>query len=120
MVFVMWYSGPILKGICLCRICFYSKGIPQPNITWLKKGGSLSDSISLLFNGSLLLQNVSLENEGTYVCTAINALGKAKATSVLHLLGKCQTLVRQVLPVVCTEYDLVSLILELRSKQVDI
>lgn len=62
------------------------KGIPQPNITWLKKGGSLSDSISLLFNGSLLLQNVSLENEGTYVCTAINPLGKAKATSVLHLL----------------------------------
>uniref|UniRef100_A0A8C3X202 ADAMTS like 3 n=1 Tax=Catagonus wagneri TaxID=51154 RepID=A0A8C3X202_9CETA len=76
------------------------KGIPQPNITWLKKGGSLSDNISLLFNGSLLLQNVSLENEGTYVCTAINALGKAKATAVLHLLGKCQTLVLQVLPVI--------------------
>ncbi|EPY75049.1 ADAMTS-like 3 isoform 1 [Camelus ferus] len=62
------------------------KGVPQPNVTWVKKGGSLSDNISLLFNGSLLLQNVSLENEGTYVCTATNALGKAVATSVLHLL----------------------------------
>ncbi|XP_042098567.1 ADAMTS-like protein 3 isoform X3 [Ovis aries] len=62
------------------------KGVPQPNVTWLKKGGSLSDNISLLFNGSLLLQNLSLENEGTYVCTATNALGKAMATSVLHLL----------------------------------
>ncbi|XP_031524282.1 ADAMTS-like protein 3 isoform X6 [Papio anubis] len=64
------------------------KGVPQPNITWLKRGGSLSGSVSLLFNGSLLLQNVSLENEGTYVCTATNALGKAVATSVLHLLER--------------------------------
>uniref|UniRef100_G3SN47 ADAMTS like 3 n=1 Tax=Loxodonta africana TaxID=9785 RepID=G3SN47_LOXAF len=62
------------------------KGVPEPNVTWLKRGGSLSDNISLLFNGSLLLQNISLENEGTYVCTATNALGKAMATSVLHLL----------------------------------
>ncbi|XP_053449589.1 ADAMTS-like protein 3 isoform X3 [Nycticebus coucang] len=62
------------------------KGVPQPNITWLKKGGSLSDNVSLLFNGSLLLQNISLENEGTYICTATNALGKAVAASVLHLL----------------------------------
>ncbi|XP_053079449.1 ADAMTS-like protein 3 isoform X3 [Acinonyx jubatus] len=62
------------------------KGVPQPNITWLKRGGPLSDNISLLFNGSLLLQNVSLENEGTYVCTATNALGKATAASTLHLL----------------------------------
>ncbi|XP_045253340.2 ADAMTS-like protein 3 isoform X4 [Macaca fascicularis] len=64
------------------------KGVPQPNITWLKRGGSLSGNVSLLFNGSLLLQNVSLENEGTYVCTATNALGKAVATSVLHLLER--------------------------------
>lgn len=62
------------------------KGVPQPNATWLKKGGSLSDNISLLFNGSLLLQNVSLESEGTYACPATNALGKAMATSILHLL----------------------------------
>ncbi|XP_008842665.2 ADAMTS-like protein 3 isoform X1 [Nannospalax galili] len=64
------------------------KGVPQPNVTWLKRGGSLSDNVSLLFNGSLLLQNVSLENEGTYICTATNALGKAMATSVLHLLER--------------------------------
>uniref|UniRef100_A0A673TDK1 Ig-like domain-containing protein n=1 Tax=Suricata suricatta TaxID=37032 RepID=A0A673TDK1_SURSU len=61
-------------------------GVPQPNITWLKREGPLSDNVSLLFNGSLLLQNVSLENEGTYVCTATNPLGKATATSTLHLL----------------------------------
>lgn len=42
-------------------------------------GESLSDTISLLFNGSLSLQNLSLESEGTYVCTGTNALAKAKA-----------------------------------------
>lgn len=62
------------------------KGVPPPTVTWEKRGGPLSDSVSLLFNGSLLLQNVSLENEGTYVCTATNALGRAAATSVLRLL----------------------------------
>ncbi|KAK1327727.1 hypothetical protein QTO34_012632 [Cnephaeus nilssonii] len=40
-------------------------------------------------NGSLLLQNVSRQNKGTYVCRATSALGKAVATSVLHPLGKC-------------------------------
>nr|XP_031296534.1 ADAMTS-like protein 3 isoform X4 [Camelus dromedarius] len=74
------------------------KGVPQPNVTWVKKGGSLSDNISLLFNGSLLLQNVSLENEGTYVCTATNALGKAVATSVLHLLEQRQSNSKSVFP----------------------
>nr|XP_012607181.1 ADAMTS-like protein 3 isoform X6 [Microcebus murinus] len=64
------------------------KGVPQPNVTWLKREGSLSDNVSLLLNGSLLLQNISLENEGTYICTATNALGKAMATSVLHLLER--------------------------------
>ncbi|XP_068414882.1 LOW QUALITY PROTEIN: ADAMTS-like protein 3 [Eschrichtius robustus] len=37
-------------------------------------------------SGHLLLQNVSLESEGTYVCTATNAPGKAMASSILHLL----------------------------------
>ncbi|XP_039714407.1 ADAMTS-like protein 3 isoform X2 [Pteropus medius] len=62
------------------------KGVPQPTVSWVKRGGPLSDNISLLFNGSLLLQSVSLENEGTYVCTATNALGEAVASSVLRLL----------------------------------
>lgn len=39
-----------------------------------------------------MLQSVSLENEGAYLCTAANALGKAVSTSVLHLLGECPVL----------------------------
>ncbi|XP_048224838.1 ADAMTS-like protein 3 isoform X2 [Perognathus longimembris pacificus] len=62
------------------------RGVPQPDITWSKRGRPLGDNVSLLLNGSLLLQNASLEHEGTYVCTAANALGEAAATSVLYLL----------------------------------
>ncbi|KAM5291896.1 ADAMTS-like protein 3 [Ctenodactylus gundi] len=64
------------------------KGVPEPDITWLKRGRPLSDPLSSFFNGSLMLQDISLENEGTYVCTATNALGKAVATSVLHVLER--------------------------------
>ncbi|XP_008163635.2 ADAMTS-like protein 3 isoform X1 [Chrysemys picta bellii] len=60
-------------------------GVPQPKVTWLKKKESLRNNSFLLLNGSLFLQNVSFENAGTYTCTATSALGKAVATSVLHL-----------------------------------
>lgn len=73
-------------------------GVPQPTVTWVKRGGPLSDNISLLFNGSLLLQNVSLANEGTYICTATNALGKATAASTLHLLGQRRSDSKTVFP----------------------
>ncbi|XP_057576708.1 ADAMTS-like protein 3 [Hippopotamus amphibius kiboko] len=83
---VAFYHGGVMNKSMHLQCLKVSHCVPQPNVTWLKKGGSLSDNISLLFNGSLLLQNVSLENEGTYVCTATNALGKAMAASILHLL----------------------------------
>ncbi|KYO21121.1 ADAMTS-like protein 1 [Alligator mississippiensis] len=58
------------------------KGVPRPNINWLKMTGNSS---FLLLNGSLFLRNVSYEDAGTYTCTATNVLGKAVGTSVLHL-----------------------------------
>ncbi|KAI5932004.1 ADAMTS-like protein 3 [Manis javanica] len=63
------------------------RGVGQPNVSWWKRGGSLGDNVSLLFNGSLL-QNVSLGSEGTYVCRASNALGKPVAASTLRFLGQ--------------------------------
>ncbi|XP_053514946.1 ADAMTS-like protein 3 isoform X3 [Artibeus jamaicensis] len=62
------------------------RGVPRPTVRWVKRGGPLGDNVSVLVNGSLWLQNVSLENRGTYVCRATNALGKVTATSALHLL----------------------------------
>ncbi|XP_076980461.1 ADAMTS-like protein 3 [Tamandua tetradactyla] len=74
------------------------KGVPEPGVTWLKGGGAVGDNASLLPGGSLLLQNVSRDNEGPYVCTATNALGKATATSVLHLLERRRPVSRSVFP----------------------
>ncbi|XP_020032200.2 ADAMTS-like protein 3 [Castor canadensis] len=82
--------GGVVEAACGANVTIRCpvKGVPQPHVTWLKRGGPLGDNLSLLYDGSLLLRNVSLENEGTYVCTATNALGKAVAISVLHLLER--------------------------------
>uniref|UniRef100_W5N5E8 ADAMTS like 3 n=1 Tax=Lepisosteus oculatus TaxID=7918 RepID=W5N5E8_LEPOC len=60
-------------------------GVPQPSINWHKNEGILNGNALLLLNGSLLLQNVSLENYGTYSCVAVNPLGKSIASSFLHV-----------------------------------
>jgi hypothetical protein len=61
--------------------------VPKPQVTWIKRGGPLSDNLSMIFHGFLLLQNVSLE--GIYICNFTNALRKAVAISVLHLIHDC-------------------------------
>ncbi|XP_077642133.1 ADAMTS-like protein 3, partial [Lonchura striata] len=61
------------------------KGIPKPNVTWLKKKDILQINSSLVLNGSLFLRNVSYGDAGTYTCRATNALGKAEAASALRI-----------------------------------
>ncbi|KAM5170849.1 ADAMTS-like protein 3 [Mantella aurantiaca] len=61
------------------------KGLPNPKLTWMKKDNFLSNNSFVLPNGSLLLMNIKSENEGTYICTATNVLGKTVAMTVLHL-----------------------------------
>lgn len=72
-----------------CFNYFYFKGIPKPNVTWLKKKDVLQINSSLVLNGSLFLRNVSYGDAGTYTCRATNALGKAEAASVLRITGEC-------------------------------
>ncbi|KAH0620007.1 hypothetical protein JD844_014500 [Phrynosoma platyrhinos] len=63
------------------------KGLPQPEIMWLKNKGSPKDHVFTVRNGSLFLNNVSLEDAGAYTCMATNALGQALATTFLQLAG---------------------------------
>uniref|UniRef100_A0A8C5N372 ADAMTS like 3 n=1 Tax=Leptobrachium leishanense TaxID=445787 RepID=A0A8C5N372_9ANUR len=65
-------------------------GLPHPKITWLKKEYPLAKNHHLYGNGSLLLTNISAENQGIYICIAANPLGKTVATSALHLSGTGQ------------------------------
>ncbi|XP_066557584.1 ADAMTS-like protein 3 [Amia ocellicauda] len=60
-------------------------GVPQPAINWHKNEGLMNRNAFLLLNGSLLLQNISLENYGTYSCVAANPLGKSIASSFLSV-----------------------------------
>ncbi|KAM3876867.1 ADAMTS-like protein 3 [Diretmus argenteus] len=60
-------------------------GVPQPTVTWQRKGGPLDTSTVSLPSGSLWLRNVSLQNQGTYFCTAANTIGKSTASTVLQV-----------------------------------
>ncbi|XP_031425571.1 ADAMTS-like protein 3 [Clupea harengus] len=67
-------------------------GVPQPTVSWHKKEGPLNGNAQLLFNSSLLLQNITLQNYGTYSCVAANPIGKSAASSHLHVSGATQAL----------------------------
>ncbi|XP_029576651.1 ADAMTS-like protein 3 isoform X1 [Salmo trutta] len=63
-------------------------GVPQPTVTWQRKEGVLDVSVAVpLPSGSLWLQNVTLQSQGTYSCVAANPIGKSTASTVLHVTG---------------------------------
>ncbi|XP_033482099.2 ADAMTS-like protein 3 isoform X1 [Epinephelus lanceolatus] len=62
-------------------------GVPQPTVTWNRKSGALNAGAVSLPSGSLWIRNVSLHNQGTYSCTATNAIGKSTASTVLQVYG---------------------------------
>uniref|UniRef100_A0ABM5EYL0 ADAMTS-like protein 3 isoform X2 n=1 Tax=Pogona vitticeps TaxID=103695 RepID=A0ABM5EYL0_9SAUR len=62
-----------------------AKGLPLPEVAWFKNNRSLRSHVIPSANGSLLLRNVSGDDEGTYSCTATNVLGQAIATTILRL-----------------------------------
>lgn len=71
---------------------FSSLGSPHIKLNWLKKDFPMSNNSFVLLNGSLLLTNITEENEGSYMCIATNALGKTVAMTALHLSGSYQDL----------------------------
>ncbi|KAK3562516.1 hypothetical protein QTP86_034766 [Hemibagrus guttatus] len=62
-------------------------GVPQPSVSWHRLEGKLSANIISLTNGSLLLHNLTLQDDGTYSCVASNPIGKASASSRIHVVG---------------------------------
>ncbi|XP_026786423.3 ADAMTS-like protein 3 isoform X1 [Pangasianodon hypophthalmus] len=60
-------------------------GVPQPSVSWHRLEGKLNANIILLTNGSLLLHNLTLQDDGTYSCVASNPIGKASASSRIHV-----------------------------------
>ena len=67
-------SGPnktMREGDSANLTCEIVKGVPKPQVTWLKNRKSLPKEM----NTTLLLTNVTDEDEGIYTCSAKNAAG---------------------------------------------
>ena len=76
-------------------------GQPQPNITWSKSIGGLSNRAEVK-NGELKISNIKRQDGGIYVCTANNILGNAEDATQLMIFFRLQFSVRpprQVIPV---------------------
>lgn len=67
---------PALRGQKLLLHCIYG-GTPLPDVTWIKKGGSLEGNrfSYLNFGKTLVILRVDNQDEGTYECTASNGHG---------------------------------------------
>ncbi|TRY92706.1 hypothetical protein DNTS_032936, partial [Danionella cerebrum] len=63
------------------------KGVPQPAVSWHRKEASLDARAWPLPSGSLLLINLTPQDDGTYTCEAANSLGKADAVSRIRVMG---------------------------------
>ncbi|KAH7938297.1 hypothetical protein HPB49_022216 [Dermacentor silvarum] len=68
-------SGMVLLGDKL-EIGCQSHGYPEPTVAWAKRGVSGGTLVSGTTNGTLLIQNATRSDGGTYVCTAVNSYGE--------------------------------------------
>lgn len=60
-----------------------ASGVPEPTLTWTRDGKSYLVS----GDGSLVLRDVGLDDEGTYTCTATNTAGRDEAQVQLLVQG---------------------------------
>ena len=68
--------------------------VPQPTFEWSKVAGDNQGGINsggrykLFSNGTLVIANVTQNDEGKYKCKATNLLGSDSATANVSVLGK--------------------------------
>lgn len=61
-----------------------ARGVPEPTLTWTRDGKKYTVSA----DGSLVLRDVGLDDEGTYTCTATNTAGTDEAGVQLLVQGR--------------------------------
>ncbi|XP_034741348.1 matrix-remodeling-associated protein 5-like isoform X2 [Etheostoma cragini] len=74
------------------RLACEAQGEPNPTITWTKVATGAVMSIQsraqrfeVLQNGTLVIQNVQLQDRGTYICSAHNFLGRDRLLTTLDV-----------------------------------
>ena len=70
-------------------------GSPEPTVSWEHEDATISsDHVAIQTSGgvtSLTITNVTREDEGVYMCCALNSLGSATMETYLTVLGVHQT-----------------------------
>ena len=70
--------------------CKPPSGKPEPEVIWLHNGKAVvpSDRIQVQENGDLIINSVTTQDGGEYVCVAQNRAGrKLSSSAVLKVLG---------------------------------
>ncbi|XP_047457964.1 matrix-remodeling-associated protein 5-like [Mugil cephalus] len=74
------------------RLTCEAQGEPKPSITWTKVATGAVMSIhsraqrfEVLANGTLVIQNVQLQDKGTYICSAQSSLGRDRLLTTLEV-----------------------------------
>ncbi|XP_075744881.1 terribly reduced optic lobes isoform X22 [Rhipicephalus microplus] len=79
---------PLHHGDTAFLQCRPTAGIPTPTVEWTRADGSpFTPSTELAGPGIIRFTRFSKDEEGTYVCSAENAMGKVTAQTVLKLQG---------------------------------
>ncbi|KAG1651101.1 Roundabout 2 [Nymphon striatum] len=77
-------SSQIAMGAEAELICTPPRGFPEPQVMWRKDSHRLKTGgrIRVKDNGNLVIDDVRLNDEGSYICTASNTVGRRESKSV--------------------------------------
>ncbi|GFQ77560.1 basement membrane-specific heparan sulfate proteoglycan core protein, partial [Trichonephila clavata] len=79
----------VIRGGSSLFQCRVTAGIPTPTVEWVRADGSPFTSSTEILNGGGVIKfnRVTLDEEGTYICTAENFGGRVTAQAVLQIQG---------------------------------
>ncbi|XP_060809746.1 basement membrane-specific heparan sulfate proteoglycan core protein isoform X4 [Amyelois transitella] len=75
---------PVTIGDSYELHCRVLAGVPEPDVTW-ESSRPMTPNAQILPNNILKFENIDVNDEGSYTCTASNIAGKANATAFVKV-----------------------------------